>query len=161
MNQSTASVKKDKSDVFYKVGTQYEITINPSDKYQYFSDPFRFRAVYTKMNELCHILFRQSTDIILYPEISEPQSSQNEKHLPRIHFHGIIIFTNLNSLAYFLLYHFKKLSNISSIQINNYRPKYWPIYIQKQSVLMQYLCKNNALTYPIKNLAQKKTTNKT
>lgn len=133
---------------FYKKGTTYEITINPDDTRQKLKSEFRLREVITTFRNLAHNMSNQGINIVLYPEISEPQNVVNGS-FPRIHFHGTVLFVDDYAVGQYLLKYLPLLSNISSTQINPFRETYWPKYITKQMPLMKYLCDNQGIAYPI------------
>ena len=134
---------------FYIVNQKYEITVNPDDSHQYLKDEFRFRNCLTMWDKMFTTMSTQEIIIDMCPEISECQNLIDGKH-PRIHFHGTILFSSRFAIASFLLKYSLKLSQKSSIQINEYRPEYWQKYITKQKDLMEYLCKTEGFSYPLK-----------
>ncbi len=124
---------------FYKNDIAYEITINPCDSLQSFDDPLRAIRIHSSFKkQICTPLFTDYSKFIFFPEISEPKSSHKHGPQCRIHYHGIIIFTDVIG---FLIHSFSQLSKYTSFQFNDFRPDYWPIYITKQYTLIRPLLK--------------------
>lgn len=128
---------------YYQLNTFYEITINPIDAYQHFTIENvneRLRSCYNSL--VCMLSGR--IDITLNIEISEKNMGHTSKTgktmvyhgRNRVHGHGLIKFHTKDQLLYFLLTKFSKLSKMSSIAINPYRPEYWDAYINKQQWLI-------------------------
>lgn len=114
----------------------YEITINPDDRHQYGGKgDTRIQNVKSDLDD---IFKNQNEDILLHllPEISTPQFGNNTTHkLARIHYHGVILLRTDQALRKFLLCMWHKITSISSIQLNPYRPDHWPVYCRKQQAL--------------------------
>lgn len=135
-------------------GKKYEITFNPNDKYQFATPNIRNR--HNKIcNLLCEIFLGVDAIYCMYAEISQPQFGDKYKNtVARIHWHGIIEFERNRDICDFYLNHWHKLTAIGRIQLNKFRPNYWPQYICKHRRYFQYLkidIKNNNLNNIINN----------
>jgi len=119
---------------FYTRHTPYEISINPNDTHQlYKTTDSRLNVVIESMRRKCLVHLAPCASYTLVTEVSEPRMVVGESHRPRIHFHGIITFKNPIK---FLTEHLHHLAAYASIQINPYRPDYWPSYITKQKDIL-------------------------
>lgn len=131
----------DPEECKYRLNTLYEITINPSDQHQFFTDKDRLNKCYNRTVGLIRSL--NIKDIEIYTEISEKNngmvSKEKAKHVipyNRIHFHGTLKFLTNNELIEFLLQGWVSLVKFGSIQISPYRKEYWTKYINKQQWLI-------------------------
>lgn len=119
-------------EIFYKNDTFYEITINFDNSKQYFADPERL----VKSREAYKKLIKESVfpnaEGCFYFEISEPKCIQPHHDGSRIHVHGIIFITNVIN---WITFNLRELSRHASVQINSFRPDYWPKYIKKQQFI--------------------------
>lgn len=160
--------EKDVPSLFYENGKKYEITINLNDDLQYFDGGInkKTRDVRTRLEKVCKsfnsCVLKYLHDISTFSfivEVSELQHGHKPydggyMKLPRIHFHGTITFSDCMT---FLIERFKTIASISSIQLNDYRPKYCPYYIAKQSSLIEaYAKKRNVNTLFTEYKGQKK-----
>lgn len=121
--------------IFYNPGETYEITINPSDKYQHPNQHAfaRFNNVYTDVLNILEPL-KVCTKYDLYFEFSEPQHVNPTSSFPRLHLHGTIkILDVFNFLGHAL----QAVRGQCDIQINKYRPEYWTKYQQKMVMIME------------------------
>lgn len=102
------------------VDTVYSITINPSDKYQFWNNPKRLLRFHAKAIEMLPLDFIEGH---LFLEIS-PNG--------RLHYHGYIrILDPLN----FLLLHVKRLEEYSHYEIDTIQDiSDWLAYCMKQQV---------------------------
>jgi len=129
-----------KLTTFYNIGQKYALSINPSDKYQYFSTPKRYRKVHSHLyNELQGLTCYYK----LYIEISEP----NQQLFPpfqgaRIHAHGYIVFRTRKELGKFLEHDLTRLLKTHTLKITTIEnTDLWLKYCQKQ-----HIYKDNILT---------------
>ncbi len=118
----------------------YEITINPSDKYQFFGKPRRYELFLTMMDTF----LKQSLDCwnIQYKlcvELSTPHINISMKtgNQSRLHFHGYVKFKTKRSKSCFHLHSVYKISRFGLLTFNNYRPDYWPEYMIKDYHLIK------------------------
>lgn len=118
-------------------GVKYELTICPSDKYQFEGKERRDKKIFNLFSE---IFLSIKAVYCLYAEISAPQYGDIYfQSIPRIHWHGIIEFENNGQILDWLLYHHSRLCKVARIQLNNFRPDYWPKYITKHRHLFERL----------------------
>lgn len=123
-------------EIFYKKDTMYEITIAPADVQQFIDRESKLLREVRFTEKFKSILKSTSSfDYYLIPEISEPKAISRSKSYPRLHYHGII---KINNVQDFLLRDILKFYASCDIQINEYRPEYWPRYITKQREVIDY-----------------------
>ena len=130
----------------------YEITINPSDKNQFFgSYGKRLQQFYTTVHpKIIKALnyYQYKYDLVL--ELSDPHINVNrDSSQPRLHFHGVIEFQTQEQVGYFLLESLYKLSRWSNVTVNEYRGEEWNKYITKQGETMMALCKKERVPHTI------------
>lgn len=127
---------EDTYELFYKVGQPYAVTINPGiqegDKRS--TNPTRLYAVVREFKRLWE------TDFIDYPtpsywfipEYSEPTDTR----IPRIHFHGILLFKRPEEVIGFLdQFYYTIIDRINNVCIKKLEdPVKWYNYCIKQCV---------------------------
>lgn len=111
----------------------YEITLNPNDSSQLLQSTANR---YTQVTRNLDTLLTNIKGIYynLKTEFTMPQYGYEGK-MARIHFHGLIKFYDIQALRNFYIYHFHQITKRYSIQLNNYRPKIWDEYINKQQYM--------------------------
>ncbi len=124
---------------FYKVGEIYSITLNPSNDYQFFNRIDRLglvKELYTKQLKIGQLV-HHNIQYKLYVEISEPRGSCKCKYDgPRVHFHGTVTFKTKNDLTYFLLFQFRRICKLGTLDIDTIKDKkHWLKYCTKQHIL--------------------------
>ncbi len=134
-------------EVFYKSNTKYEITINPNDKHQFHGNSRRLELWIMDMQKLITTAFDNYGIMYkLYWECSEPRSINKEDRKKssgsRLHFHGYFLCPNDVVMGNYLLQSVYKLSRWSDVQVNEYRPDYWPKYVSKQGKIIKALAKS-------------------
>lgn len=156
--QKQTPEEKEKCTIFYDLGI-YEITLNPSDKYQYFGKPKRVALCVQNMINTCHKTLNEcGVTYRLYPEISEPHinvNNERQNSMPRFHYHGHINFTQPFQVAYFLAHTLYTLSRTCNVTVNEYRQHHWPHYISKQAHIMRPLMEIDDLPYHIDEKTRK------
>lgn len=143
-------------EVFYKINTPYEITLNPCDSFQHVGEMHRLKEVYNDCKKILKKAFGRNAQYLFYLEISEPKYSNAYGSFPRIHLHGTITFLDVESLGSFLLEGFNYLMDVFSIQLNEYRGDHWPAYITKFQHIMKPLLHAYELEPVITNYKKKK-----
>ncbi len=130
----------------FEVNKPYEFTINLNDFFQWTSGPLDDR--YKKARKSVQSLLRRTgLSYVLVPEISMPQYGDKMfNNTPRIHFHGVVIFTTTISIQQWLLEDAVSFAKIGRYQFNKYRPKYWPKYCLKDRSLFETLGPTYLLT---------------
>lgn len=122
-------------DSMFVPGRLYSITINPEDTHQYYrSDKNRIEQSIRYYKKK----FQQyNWEYVLVPEISTPN---NSKSLPRVHFHGIIAFRNIQQVMQWYNCIAVELSRICyyDIDILNQYDK-WNEYMYKNDYIMKEL----------------------
>ncbi len=119
-----------KNSFNYTPSRLYEITINPSDYYQFPSaGDLRDNKV---VNHVRGLLKTMNIVYSLRMEVAFPQHG-TASFIPRIHFHGFIYWKSYEQLYNFFVNDFLKLTQCSSVQINYSRTEYWLSYILKNS----------------------------
>lgn len=117
----------------------YAITINPSDKHQYFGKKDRIQLFRNFLHEQLLSLSQWRIGYSLCLELSEPKSNSTaSKNGPRLHVHGIIRFTSTLSIKNFLLmgmYNMTRYSNYDIDTIDNMQ--IWYDYCHKQQHIMK------------------------
>jgi len=113
----------------------YAVTINPSDKYQYFGKDGRLDA----FMRYWALFFSHFHNIgySLQVELSEPVTgSEKGEQLPRLHFHGVFRFCDNASIRDFLLEYAVSLSKTARYSIKPLDdPTKWDTYCHKQAHL--------------------------
>ncbi len=125
------------NEPYFSIKTNYTITLNPSDKYQYFGKEQRL-AKYN--NQLYESFIGLGIDYYLVTELSEPHKFQIQgKKGPRLHSHGIIRFPTTKSLALFLMHGYYTLLRIYGIEIDTITDiETWYSYMTKQKLFKVY-----------------------
>lgn len=120
--------------------TLYALTINPSDKLQYFGLPYKDRlkkshdSIVKLLSELCHY----KISYWFNTEVSTPTTNSDNMHLvgSRIHLHGVIRFNDKDALFYFLLEFMTLLCKTSNWDIKPVTdPTAWYEYCKKEPCL--------------------------
>lgn len=122
-----------------KCNTCYEFTFAPNDQCQFAPNTSKLLPRYIQWRESMENLIKllpADIDYYLVPELSEPQSSHKSRY-PRWHLHGIIKFRNQTARIDFLSEWWPKASRYGIIQMNTFRPDYWPTYITKDQDIMR------------------------
>lgn len=153
-NKNLSTINKTLNKAFtYTRKTKYEITVNHDDSYQFIDHTKedlthvkRFKSYYDMIHQyLIQIFDRFDIKYELYIELSEPKMcSQFAKGKPassRLHCHGTIEFPTNKSIGLWLLNSFHLLGTHCDVQINEYRPDYWPEYCRKQSRIISTIIK--------------------
>lgn len=126
--------KNTNTKLFYDVG-YYSITINPEDRYQHFGMLGINRM--QKFRELMRdTLYPWKTDFgidyYFRIELSEPRDINNTRG-PRLHLHGVILFTSRKSVYNFLLECLPKLAKFTHVNIDTINDiNQWEQYVEKQ-----------------------------
>lgn len=130
-------------DPYYVKDKLYSITLNPTDKYQYFGKIGRFKLFRSFIFQEIQHWSQMGIDYELYIEISEPRGMKVPPYRgPRLHLHGYINFKTISSIGYFLSLGYYKLLKFTSVDIDTIAdPKAWLSYCKKQ-----HLFKNNRLS---------------
>lgn len=136
----------------YSAGETYEITFNLSDEYQYFKrckGANRFYMCYSAVITAFQ-LPSKDYEIVLYPEMSEPQhGNQYQCSICRFHVHGTIKFKDNKVLRKWLLDDWHYITKYGDIQVNPLR-KDWLDYCKKGMWLWKEFCdKIKYVSYPI------------
>lgn len=120
------------TDVFYKKGIKYSVTLNPEK--QFFGDDQRFKKFRHEMFELFQGLGPNKIDYTMHIELSEPREVKPGGSGSRYHLHGWFEFKTETSILYFLDYFQYKMSRIGyyELDICNDLNK-WYKYMTKQS----------------------------
>jgi len=131
-----------------RIDTIYEFTINGCDAVQMNGLQTSSKR-YTRNRKLLRdILTEASVRYCLFPEISIPQYARANKNcIPRIHWHGLMVFKDINSIINWLLTVAPALAKYGSYQFNTFRPDYWPSYCLKHQDIFEHLPGN----YELKN----------
>lgn len=125
----------------------YEFTINPDDQHQFVNKrEARVNCVRSAIKDLADN-FDEDTLYHLFPEVSMPQfGNTNKNRYARVHYHGIMLFKTAQSIRRFLTTNWHKLTGMSSIQFNPYRPDHWHTYCRKQKDMFkrqERICNTN------------------
>lgn len=127
----------------FETNVIYEFTQTFIDKYQYIG---KGSSRHNYVRELFKsILDDMMVGYEMYMEISMPQYSTETVTIPRIHYHGVIVFKTPQQILMYLTKYHHQLAMIGKIQWNKYRPEYWPEYCTKQLKLFSLL-KCNIMT---------------
>lgn len=137
----------------------YEITITPTDKYQYFhKGDSRVRLFAQDIDELLKSSLTDQ-DYTCYLDISFPHININSQRdlLPRLHLHGVLRFTCPMQVCKFWTAQIYKLSRFSNITINPIRPnkKDWLQYCKKSLPLLSSTHHKRYLIYKSKSPIKK------
>lgn len=124
----------DPNDNFYKINTNYSVTLNPVDKYQFFGRIDRYQKFHTFMYDN-FLSFVGKYELFI--EISEPRGMKIQGYGgPRLHLHGTISFKSKKQIKWFLLYGYYKILRYSSFDIDTIDDlTKWRIYCTKQTIL--------------------------
>lgn len=131
----------------FEINVPYEFTLNLNDYFQYISGE-DLLARYGKCRKIIQTLFRESElHYVLVPEISMPQYGDKHKnYTPRIHFHGVVVFSTIKSIQSWLLKDAIQYAKYGRYQFNPYRPDYWTKYCLKDKHLFEDLGPNYLMT---------------
>ncbi len=134
-----ASKKKKKESCYYKLNTPYSITINFKDSYQFFNNINRVRKVKRLLHDILFNGYVKLHNIIyeLHMEVSEPRGFHTAGYAgPRLHFHGTIEFKYRADLQYFLLFQYRAILKVGSVDIDTIEDSsVWKEYCTKQDIL--------------------------
>lgn len=126
-------------------GVIYEYTQTFSDKYQYIG---KGTARPNAVKELFKsILDDMKVGYEMYMEISMPQYSTEQVTVPRIHYHGVIVFKTPQQILMYLTKYHHQLAMLGKIQWNEFRPNVWPEYCTKHLELFSLLKCNISTDY--------------
>lgn len=124
---------------YYNKDQIYTITLNANDKHQFFNAPNRLskcrKYYYEKLLEAFdsnHVKY----DCMI--EISEPKGKLLNHSGPRVHVHGIFMFTSTLSIKNYLLYGQRALTYDISVEIDICNDPYkWCQYCKKQQRIIK------------------------
>lgn len=120
-------------EIFYKVNVKYSITINLDDQHQGRKMGKAFTRLVLCKKYVQEILdrYNEYIDYVLYLDISEPKEMKFNKK-PRVHFHGLIRFSDAKGILDWLIMVSPKLSEIAYINIDTYDgDQYYEKYCKK------------------------------
>ena len=120
--------------IFYQLDTLYSVTMNPCDMNQFILKPDRrakIKAMYRSIMETCNCRY------YLKLEFSEPRGMRTKDFFgPRLHFHGVIKFTNKEQLIMFMMETYHRLCKVGTFDIDTCpTPKEFYDYIHKQKLI--------------------------
>lgn len=135
---------------FYKINTIYSVTLNPTDKYQFFGNELRFRKF---RNFVYEHTIGLHCDFNLIIEISEPHEFKIAQYKgPRLHLHGTLYFANTKCLGKFLMHDYYKLLRWTSVDIDTIdNLDTWHDYMMKQHLIKYNHLSNSLTTFPKDN----------
>ncbi len=118
---------------FYKLHKKYSLTLNPTDKYQFFNKVDRFRRFKSFVAEQ---FLAVQADYKLYIEVSEPNGFKTQGYSgPRLHLHGWIEFYKKKDLAQWLLRDSHLIYKWTSMDIDTIGDSVkWEQYCTKQKI---------------------------
>lgn len=116
----------------------YAITINPSDKYQYFGLKNRIN-LFIKGLELDYRAYLPP-NYSLYIELSD---------IGRLHWHGTIIYRDMDEVVYFYLNKIHSLLKHANIKIKEITDEGWDGYCYKQHVFHGHIESKTRFILPI------------
>lgn len=133
-----------------EIGTIYSITINPDQQHQFYGDPDRFKKTHKYWSKCFQ---RYEWEYLLYPEISSPHDSLK---LPRIHYHGLVCFRNVNQLlSWYSCIHYD-LAKFSYFDMDIWDGRStYILYSKKNEKLMSKFCKMYKMDYELESLTIK------
>lgn len=109
-----------------KEGTQYALTISPSDKRQYFDCVDRIDKLTSHIEGL--LLEVPNVDFDMWMEVSRTG---------RLHFHGVICFKTKESIKHFYVIKINEWLSLHNLEMTTITdPKGWDEYCQKSSHLI-------------------------
>jgi len=148
--------KLDQKEGYYKTNQLYSITINPSDKYQFFGKEKRFKKFKNFLYE-SFLSFKWDYNLVI--EISEPRGFHISGYSgPRLHAHGVMSFSNKLHLSQFLLNDFYQIQRHSALDVDTIDNIHvWMEYMTKQDIFKSNVIKTH--TY-IKDCENQKRENK-
>lgn len=128
-------IEKKNKTPFYKINKLYSITINPDDKHQgVIYKPYN-RIGYVKKLILDILHDCEYFKMCLNVDISEPKKLNG--NYPRIHFHGIFMFTDIHDILNFQLNFLYKVSRFSNIDIDECNDfELWKAYCKKYNKIL-------------------------
>mgnify|MGYP003384953388 CR=1 FL=1 len=124
---------------YYNKQQLYTITINPSDRHQYYNNQDRLSKVRNWLHEkLMETFDANNVKYDTRIEISEPHGNLINHQGPRVHLHGIFKFTSTLSIKNYLLFGQHKLNKEASIEIDICNdPILWAHYCDKQQNIIK------------------------
>ncbi len=138
-------------NLYFKPHIAYAVTISPPDNHQFFGRKDRLKRFINFVNEN---LLNLPGEWEFITELSEPRGMQlyAKAKGPRLHLHGVIIFTNKKEVRHFLLHEYYKITRWASIDIDTVEDlNTWTSYMMKQRTIMRI----GRITQPITNSIQK------
>lgn len=154
------STPNEKKEWVFQSGVPYEFTINFNDQYQ-INGVLSLRDVRLKSN-LKKIFEKTNIKYDLLQEITMPQFGDTFKNMvPRIHYHGVVMFPKDDDIYSYLLSTAVELAQIGRYQFNPLRAKHWVTYITKHTKLFGNNCRIRNQSYKtiISRSQEKKTSN--
>jgi len=133
---------------FFMKHKDYSITINPSDKYQYYGKITRLQLFKSFMHE--QILHWKSRGITytLWIEVSEPLNKTVNG--PRLHLHGIIRFHSGKAVLNFLIGEIYKITRYAVYDIDTIDDmEKWIGYCMKQQHIIKITPLSNVVAIPL------------
>lgn len=139
--------------------TKYSITINPSDRIQYYSKPGRLNMIHKRMVRIVNSM-KHWCDVELYPEYSFSENSHATKSEgPRLHYHGTI---QIKDLDYFLELGYTALKDVSQFEIDTIEdPDVWDTYCKKGQSIMKPMYAFRGIPYKLSSKKVKECKKKT
>lgn len=138
-----------------KLNVDYTININPDNIHQYNTETCKHSKC-DRLYYVCRYIqnshmrkLMKHTKYFIAPEISSPKQD-NMKGITRIHFHGIIRFTDMIGIKiwyYYVLNELKAISMVELDTIDNIATR--KNYCYKNSHVMKQLCDMEDLPYPL------------
>lgn len=130
----------------YELNKPYALTINPNDKHQgLLCSKYRGRLALVR-KYIMDIISDYKIPLLLHLDISQP--SEINKNIPRIHYHGVVLFRTNEHIMQFQLELLRQLSSISYIKIKPIDDiKLWSEYCQKYDRITNIQAINNYLTW--------------
>lgn len=125
----------------FRPNTPYTITINPQEQYEKYNDRID-RVIKLVKRKLDIITFQY----VLFVECSSPLSA-TKCRFPRIHFHGVIHFENVNQIKRWYNEDYFKLDDLGYFEIDTLQdPEIWYKYITKEQDIMKAIAKKSVIS---------------
>lgn len=123
----------------------YTFTINPNDKKQYYHQSRRVKLIVSGVTEFLNT-FKDFSEYTLYPEFSTPNATKT-KLGPRLHYHGIIKFTNVME---FYKRGYLSLLKWCMFEIDTIEDRsIWKKYCHKNTLIVKPWFESNKIPYKI------------
>lgn len=134
-----------------EIGVVYSFNVNPNDAHQCLNEYKVKKSRFIRVHKYFRKVFQSfNWEYELYPEISTPMDG---KRIPRVHYHGLVCFKDIDQiLEWYDTIHIE-LKKMSMFEMDSWdaKEKYLN-YCKKNQILMEKICEAKNITYRTRSL---------